>query len=72
MIYMTAFRNYYADLEQKGAKLKASSEMMAIYDCSGITSLLWWWIQSDFTISKETMVNYLALKTRQSFELIHF
>jgi len=71
-MYTKLFYNYFARLENHGAYLEASADMMAIFNCGGITNLLWWWIQNDFPIPQDDLIRYLIRIVNQSHELIHF
>lgn len=67
LLSVGALRRYYREITQED---NPSHQIMAIYNCSGIINLIWWWVQNDCPTPKEYMVDRIVHLLRQSHDLL--
>ncbi|MFV0396226.1 MAG: TetR/AcrR family transcriptional regulator [Coprobacillaceae bacterium] len=58
-MFLDIYLLYYQMQEEKGVQFEIPIEMMARYNCAGVTSLTLWWINNDFPVSQDEMVSLL-------------
>lgn len=63
---LSVFQRYYRYQEAAGGYEGAPVELIAVFNCGGICSLLFWWVANDYATTKEEMKCYLLTKMRQS------